>query len=91
MALRRRSRRSLSGLSAVVAVAPLAAGIARARDDAARRISGGRRLCPEDDCGYVDDPAKGDPTRNVPPGTALAELPEDRVRPWCGLPHERWL
>jgi rubredoxin len=26
-------------------------------------------------CGYVYDPAKGDPTQNVPPGTPFEKLP----------------
>ena len=88
--MQRRSRRRMLGLLGLVPVA-MATGIARARDYAARRISGGRWLCPEDDCGYVYDPAKGDPTQGIPPGTALEDLPEDWVCPWCGLPHDRWL
>lgn len=91
MAARRRSRRATLALLGLAPLAGAAARPARARDYTARRISGGRWLCPEDDCGYVYDPAKGDPTQNVPPGTALADLPEDWVCPRCGLPHDRWL
>jgi rubredoxin len=37
-------------------------------------------------CGYVYDPAKGDPENNVPPGTAFESLPDDWVCPECGAP-----
>lgn len=35
-------------------------------------------------CGYVYDPADGDPENGVQPGTAFADLPEDWVCPICG-------
>ncbi len=35
-------------------------------------------------CGYVYDPAKGDPDNGIDPGTAFADLPEDWVCPLCG-------
>jgi len=35
-------------------------------------------------CGYVYDPAKGDPDANIPPGTPFEELPDDWVCPDCG-------
>ena len=41
--------------------------------------------CP---CGYVYDPAKGDPKHGVAPGTAWENLPEDWVCPVCGLGKE---
>jgi rubredoxin len=91
MVAQMRSRRSVLAAGLLAQLAALTAGATRARDYAARRLSGGRWLCPEDDCGYVYDPAKGDPTQGIPPGTALADLPEDWVCPWCGLPHHRWL
>ena len=34
-------------------------------------------------CGYVYDPAKGDPLNNVAAGTAFADLPEEWVCPMC--------
>jgi rubredoxin len=37
-----------------------------------------------DICGYVYDPAKGDPANGVAPGTAFADLPESWVCPDCG-------
>ena len=35
-------------------------------------------------CGYVYDPAKGDPDNGVEPGIAFENLPEDWVCPVCG-------
>ncbi len=39
-------------------------------------------------CGYVYDPAVGDPTAGIEPGTAFEELPEDWLCPECGAPKE---
>jgi rubredoxin/molybdopterin converting factor small subunit len=36
-------------------------------------------------CQYVYDPAKGDPTQGIPPGTPFADVPETWVCPLCGL------
>lgn len=36
-------------------------------------------------CGYVYDPAVGDPDNGIAPGTAFADIPEDWVCPVCGL------
>ena len=38
--------------------------------------------CP---CGYIYDPAEGDPDNGVSPGTPWEEVPEDWVCPVCGL------
>jgi len=35
-------------------------------------------------CGYVYDPADGDPESGIPPGTSFDDLPEDWVCPVCG-------
>jgi rubredoxin len=35
-------------------------------------------------CGYVYDPAKGDPENNIQPGVPFKELPDDWVCPICG-------
>jgi rubredoxin len=37
-------------------------------------------------CGYVYDPAKGDPEGNIPPGTPFEKLPDDWACPVCGAP-----
>ncbi|MDZ7369619.1 MAG: rubredoxin [candidate division KSB1 bacterium] len=34
-------------------------------------------------CGYVYDPAQGDPENGIPPGTAFEDLPEDWICPVC--------
>lgn len=34
-------------------------------------------------CGYVYDPAAGDPDNGVAPGTPWADVPEDWVCPLC--------
>ncbi len=36
-------------------------------------------------CGYVYDPAVGDPESGIPPGTSFDDLPEDWVCPQCGV------
>ena len=36
-------------------------------------------------CGYIYDPAEGDPTQGIEPGTPFEELPEDWVCPDCGV------
>jgi len=35
-------------------------------------------------CGYVYDPAKGDPDNDIEPGTPFEALPDDWVCPDCG-------
>jgi rubredoxin len=35
-------------------------------------------------CGYIYDPAAGDPDNGVAPGTTFANLPNDWVCPDCG-------
>lgn len=37
-----------------------------------------------DVCGYVYDPAEGDPDNGISPGTPFEELPSDWVCPVCG-------
>ncbi len=39
-------------------------------------------------CGYVYDPAKGDPESGIAPGTAFEDLPADWVCPLCGVGKE---
>ncbi len=38
-----------------------------------------------DVCGYVYDPAIGDPDGGIEPGTAFEDIPEDWVCPLCGV------
>ena len=35
-------------------------------------------------CGYVYDPAVGDPDGNIPPGVSFDKLPDEWVCPICG-------
>ncbi|MDR3074058.1 MAG: rubredoxin [Deltaproteobacteria bacterium] len=35
-------------------------------------------------CGYVYDPAEGDPDSGIKPGTPWENVPEDYVCPVCG-------
>lgn len=35
-------------------------------------------------CGFLYDPAEGDPDGGVPPGTAFADIPDDWFCPVCG-------
>lgn len=37
-----------------------------------------------DVCGYIYDPAVGDPDAKIPAGTTFEALPEDWVCPMCG-------
>ncbi len=36
-------------------------------------------------CGYIYDPAKGDPTQNIAAGTPFSGLPDNWVCPECGV------
>ena len=35
-------------------------------------------------CGYIYDPSAGDPTTDVPSGTAFGDLPDGWLCPDCG-------
>ena len=39
-------------------------------------------------CGYVYDPAKGDPDSGIAPGTSFEDIPDDWVCPVCGVGKE---
>lgn len=41
-------------------------------------------------CGYIYDPAVGDPDNGVEPGTAFADLPDDWVCPDCGADKDQF-
>lgn len=41
-------------------------------------------------CGYVYDPAVGDPDNNVKAGTAFEKLPGDWVCPVCGASKDQF-
>lgn len=37
-------------------------------------------------CGWIYDPAVGDPEHGIKPGTSFEDLPDDWVCPECGVP-----
>jgi rubredoxin len=39
-------------------------------------------------CGYIYDPAKGDPDSGINPGTSFEQLPDDWTCPVCGAVKE---
>ena len=39
-------------------------------------------------CGYIYDPAEGDPDGGIAPGTAFEDIPDDWVCPVCGVGKE---
>lgn len=41
-------------------------------------------------CGYVYDPADGDPDNGVNSGTSFDDLPDDWVCPVCGAPKDEF-
>lgn len=41
-------------------------------------------------CGYIYDPAEGDPIGGIEPGTSFEDLPDDWVCPDCGLGKEEF-
>jgi rubredoxin len=41
-------------------------------------------------CGYVYDPAVGDSSQSIEPGTPFEELPEDWTCPECGAGKEEF-
>ncbi len=45
--------------------------------------AGGRWICIV--CGFIYDPAEGDPDSGIPPGTAFEDIPEDWVCPECNV------
>lgn len=45
--------------------------------------------CPE--CGYIYDPAEGDPEGGIEPGTPFEDLPENWVCPVCETKKEEFV
>ena len=41
-------------------------------------------------CGYIYDPAVGDPAGNIPPGISFESLPDTWVCPVCGVPKDQF-
>jgi rubredoxin len=43
-----------------------------------------------DICGWIYDPAIGDPTQNIAPGTPFKDLPDTWECPECGAPKDQF-
>ncbi len=41
-------------------------------------------------CGYIYDPAEGDPVSGIAPGTSFRDLPADYTCPVCGAAKEEF-
>jgi rubredoxin len=41
-------------------------------------------------CGYIYDPAAGDPDNGVSPGTSFEDLPDDWLCPECGAEKDQF-
>ena len=41
-------------------------------------------------CGWIYDPAKGDPDGGIKPGAPFDKLPDDWVCPQCGAPKDQF-
>ncbi len=41
-------------------------------------------------CGYIYDPAKGDPEGGTAPGTAFEDIPDNWVCPLCGASKDQF-
>jgi rubredoxin len=41
-------------------------------------------------CGYIYDPATGDPDNGIKPGVEFEDLPEDWVCPICGAQKDQF-
>jgi len=41
-------------------------------------------------CGYVYDPAEGDPDNGINPGTPFEDLPDDWTCPVCGATKDQF-
>ncbi|MDD4775201.1 MAG: rubredoxin [Syntrophomonas sp.] len=42
-------------------------------------------------CGYIYDPAVGDPDSDIAPGVSFEDLPEDWVCPVCGAGKDEFM
>jgi rubredoxin len=42
-------------------------------------------------CGYIYDPAEGDPSDGIRPGISFSDLPDDYICPVCGAGKDEFL
>ena len=79
-------RPSEADLAAMADYARSVAALCTAKVDeppAAAPAAGGKWVCAL--CGYIYDPAEGDPAHGIAPGTAFADLPANWSCPVCGV------
>lgn len=57
-------------------------GAAAASSETHRYASHVKYMC--ESCGFIYDPAVGDPDGGIPPGTAFEDIPETWFCPVCG-------
>ncbi|NBB83475.1 MAG: hypothetical protein GVY28_08720 [Alphaproteobacteria bacterium] len=87
-ATRRVFVQTLFGLVTVTATAGTLSVATRASATAASDLPVFR--CPEEECGYLYDPAFGVPEQDIPPGVAFEDLPDDWECPECGSEKIYW-
>ena len=75
-------REVLGGKTPPTAPTYRASAVARPRPEGQESSTMGKYEC--DVCGYIYDPAQGDPENDIAPGTAFEDLPDDWVCPDCG-------
>ena len=68
--------------SAGEAMNPLECGSPKPLSRESREMKPKRYQCLN--CSHIYDPAEGDPTQGIPPGTAFEDLPADWSCPDCG-------
>ena len=76
------SRRRLPAV--LLALSALVLGRRPARAEAVWR-------CVTNECGWIYNPAVGDPDNGIPPGTAFEDLPETWTCPNCGAPKSSYV
>jgi rubredoxin len=64
----------------------IARGIPCQYENYERRENSMKYMC--EPCGYIYDPAEGDPDSGIAPGTAFEDLPDDWCCPVCGVGKE---
>ena len=81
-------RRAMLALAVAGPLTAMATGT-RAADDAS---DGLRFVCTTPDCApYIYDPAIGNPSQGVPPGTPFEALPDTWRCPSCGSAHDAFI
>ena len=72
-------------LGADAVIFDLEDAVSPAEKDAARILVRNTMKYMCEPCGYIYDPAEGDPDNGIAPGTAFEDLPDDWCCPVCGV------